>query len=98
MKKYIVYNAEGKIQRTGVCSKKDLLKQAEDGEFVMEGSANDVTQKIVGSGQFRRIIDKTPEEIEAEKPPEISFEKRTAHITNEQWQDVLNRLRVLEGG
>lgn len=64
----------------------------------MEGSANDVTQKIVGRGKSRRVVNKTPEEMQAENSPEISFEKRAAVITNEQWQDVLNKLRALENG
>ena len=61
----------------------------------MEGMANDVSQKIENPGIAGKIVDKTPEEIEAEKPPEpepIPYEKQAAHITNEQWQDVLKRL------
>jgi len=42
------------------------------------------------------VVNKTPEEIEAEKPLEIFLEKQIAHITNEQWQDVLKRLIKLE--
>jgi len=64
----------------------------------MEGSANDETQKIVGRGKSRRVVDKTPEEIQAEKSPEMSFEKQPANINNEQWRDVLSKLRALEGG
>jgi len=103
MKKYIVYNAEGKIQRTGVCSKKDLLKQANEDEFILEGTANDVTQKVEfdgfdvdGQPINPRVVDKTPEEIEAEKPPEILVGERPVSITNNQWQDVLDRLSKLE--
>ena len=62
----------------------------------MKGTANDVTQKIENPGIAGMVVDKTPAEIEAEKPPEISFEKKTAHITNEQWQDVLDRLDKLD--
>lgn len=62
----------------------------------MEGTADDVTQKVIGRGKLRRIVDKTPEEIQAEEPsPEISFDERAANITNKQWQDVLNRIKVL---
>ena len=71
-------------------------KQIRENEFIMEGSADDVTQKVVGRGKLRRIVDKTPEEMQAEKSPEVSFEKRTVHITNEQWQDVLKRLDKLD--
>jgi len=94
MKKFVVYNQEGEILRTGYCAGEDFFRQAQDGEFVMEGIANDVIQKIVDGN----IVDKTPEEIKRENPspPEIPESQRPAYITNEQWQDVLNRLKVLE--
>lgn len=70
------------------------LLQAKEDEFVMEGTANDTTQKIVNG----KIVNKTPEEIERDNPapPEIPKGKRHAQITNEQWQNVLNRLEKLE--
>jgi len=95
---YIVYDMAGKILRRVDCPPTLSLMQAEDGEFVMEGEANDVTQKIENPGIAGVVVDKTLEEIEADNPtpPKIPFEKRTALITNEQWQDVLNRLETLE--
>jgi len=92
--RYIVYNQKGKILRTGTCSNVDFLLQAGEDEFIMEGTANDARQKIVNG----RIVDKTPQEIEADNPtlPKIPIEKQPARITNEQWQKVLNRLEVLE--
>ena len=77
------------------------------GEFIMEGEADDATQKIDfdgfdvdGQPINPRVVDKTPEEIEADNPTpaSMSLEKKPASITNKQWQDVLRRLRVLEGG
>jgi len=102
MKRYIVYNSEGKILRTGGCPKDIFDKQAHKGEFIIEGIANDVTQKVnflldIDSQPIdARVVNKTPEEIEADKPPAIPFEHKPANITNEQWQDVLNRLDALE--
>lgn len=102
MKKFIVYNLDRKMLRGGGCSDKDFFLQARDGEFVMEGTANDVTQKIEFDGLDEkgqpinpRVVNKTQEEIEADNPtpPEIPFEKRVAHITNKQWQDVLAKLK-----
>ena len=56
MKNYIVYNSDGDILRVGICSNdNDFSLQAGEGEFVLEGTANDVTQKIV-DGQ---IVNKT---------------------------------------
>jgi len=94
MTNFIVYNIKGKILRTGFCPEHILHLQAGDGEFVMEGIANDVSQKIVDG----KIVDKTPEEIEADNPtpPEIPESKRLANITNGQWQNVLKRLEKLE--
>lgn len=91
---YIVYNAKGKILRRVQCPPALSLLQAKDDEYVMEGIANDVTQKIVND----KVVDKTPEEIEVDNPtpPEIPFEKQTANITNEQWQDIKDRLVTLE--
>ena len=54
MKNYIVYNSNGDILRVGICKDSDLSLQAADGEFILEGTANDATQKIV-DGQ---VVDK----------------------------------------
>jgi hypothetical protein len=94
MMNYIVHNADGKILSTGSCSARDFGKQAGPGEFVMEGIADDRTQKIVGD----KIVSKTPEEIAEDNPPvpDVPFEKQPAYITNEQWQELLERLDRLE--
>jgi len=96
MKQFIVYNQEGKILRNGSCGVQDFFQQAEDREFVMEGKANDVTQKIVNIGIEGKVVNKTLKEIEAEKPPVIPPKKKPAVITKEQWQDVLDRLSKVE--
>lgn len=105
MTSYIVFNQIRETLRTGFCLDKDILLQAKESEFVMEGTTNDVTQKIEfdglddkGQPVNPRVVDKTPEEIERDNPKTkpIPFEKRSAQITNEQWQDVLDRLDKLE--
>ena len=98
MKSFIVYNVQGKILRTGFCQDKNIYGQAGEAEFVMEGEADDITQKVINVGIKGKIVDKTPEEIEADnpKPIEIPVEKQLANITNEQWQDVLDRFKKLE--
>ena len=96
---FIVYNKQGKILRTGDCPDKDFFLQAGNDEFVMEGVADDISQKIVNVGIEAKIVNKTLEEIQSEKlseKPEKPFEKRMAIITNEQWQSVLDRLKELE--
>ena len=104
--KFIVYDMIGKMLRQVSCPSNLRYLQARDGEFVMEGIANDTTQKIKFDGLDEegqpinpRIVNKTPEEIEAEKPPEpksILIEKQSANITNEQLQNILDRLDDLE--
>lgn len=102
---YIIYNEEGEILRIVQCSPAMSKIQPKEGEFIMEGTANGVTQKIKFDGLDvdgqpinPRVVNKTPEEIEADNPvlPEIPFEKKLAHVTNKQWQDVLKRLNDLE--
>ena len=102
---YIVYKDDGKILRTGVCSFKTFLLQTKKNEFVFEGVANDITQKIEFGGLDKKgqpinpkVVDKTLAEIEVDnpKPLKIPFEKQRACITNERLQSILDRLKRLE--
>lgn len=94
MKNFIVYDKHGKILRSGTCQDNTFYRQAHDGEFVMEGRANDVTQKIINAGIKGKIVNRAPQEIKTVNPtpPEISESQRPAYITNEQWQSVLKKL------
>lgn len=92
--KFVVYDSDGKILRGGHCQASTFDHQAQDGEFVMERSANDVRQKIVAG----KIIDKTPTEIEQDNPSRVplSFGNRPVKITNGQLQSILQRLDAIE--
>ena len=94
MKMYVLHDVTGKILRTGVCSNKEFKKEANEGEFILEGIADDRFDKIVDG----EIVTKTPEEIEVDNPLTVPqpFEDRIVSITNKQWQDVLDRLNGLE--
>ena len=94
MKNYIVYDNKGKILRTGSCSNTSFALKAGDGELIIEGVADDVTQKIIDG----KVVNKTSEEMAAENPPsiEIPFGQRKAMITNEQYRYILDRLTELE--
>lgn len=92
MRNFIIHDEQGKILRTGCCQHIDFDFQAHSNEFVIEGIAIADRQKIVNG----RVVDKTSQEIEAEKSPEIPVSRRPASITNKQWQDVLKRLIMLE--
>lgn len=95
--KFIVYRKEtGKILRTGSCPSSVFSLQADStkDEFVIEGIANDITQKVIDG----KIVDKTPDEIEGEKPKpvEIPEHKRPVILTQGEMQDILKRLDNLE--
>ena len=105
MKKFTIYDSEGKILRSGFCTTTSFKKKAGNGEFIFEGIGNDVTQKIEfdgfddnGQPIDPRVVDKTPEEKEENSLPKKvkSAEQQPASITNKQWQDVLKRLDDLE--
>jgi len=102
MKKYIVYDKQsGKIVRSGLCSDNSYSSQASENESIMQGTADDATQKVEthvdGMIIYRVIVDKSPDEMPALKSKKIiPLEKKQANITNEQWQAVLNRLAILE--
>lgn len=93
---FTIFNKEtGVILGSGHCSKKDYPKQVQNAsQAILRGISNDVTQKVVNG----KIVDKTPEEIEMENSlkPVPPIENQPANITNEQWQDVLDRLSKLE--
>jgi len=90
--RYIIYSKVGKILRAVQCSPDLREQQIRKGEFIMEGVANDITQKII-NGQ---VVDKTPGEIQKERPPVIPEDMKLANVTNGQWQKVLDRINILE--
>jgi len=95
MKLYTIYDDKGEIIRFGRCPHKDFNLQVEPGQFILEGIGNDITQKVIDG----KIVNKTAEEIEAEKLPEPTptpYENKRAYITNGQLQDIFDRLEVLE--
>ena len=71
MKSFVVYNDQGAILRTGACQDDDLSVQAGEGESVLEGEADDLTQMVVDGS----VVDK-PELSDAEKKAETIAELR----------------------
>lgn len=71
MKSFVVYNDQGLILRTGACQDDDLSVQAGEGESVLEGNADDLTQMVVDGA----VVDK-PELSDAEKKAETIAELR----------------------
>ena len=103
--KFILFNKFGKALAAGHCQDAAFSKQAGEGEFVIEGIINDVTQKIEFDGLDEdgqpinpRVVDKTPAEVEIDNPKTKPkpFKDKQAKITNKQLQSILNRLEQLE--
>ena len=101
--KVIVYNKAGELLRQVSCPSNLRHSQAKEGEFAMKGTANDTTQKVEfdgfdsdGQPVNPRIVNKTQAEIEAAIPADVPVGKRSARITNEDWQTILDRLDALE--
>jgi len=103
--KYIIYSKTGEILRVVECHPTLADKQVKKDTFIMEGNANDATQKVEfdgfdveGQPVNPRVVDKTLEEIEADNPliPEIPKSQMQIYITNEQWWDIQDRLSNLE--
>lgn len=93
--KYIVYDKTGKILRSVQCPPTLAELQCKEDEFIMEGTANDIIQKIVSG----KVVNKTPEEIERDNPSlfqSLPFERKPAIVTNKQWQGILSRIKKLE--
>ena len=101
MKNYIVFNLDGDILRKGSVSDSIFDLQKKKDEFIMEGVCNRKKHKIYydldGDGNVlnSRVVDKSIEQIEDEKPKEKAFKDKSANLTNEQLQDILDRLNDL---
>jgi hypothetical protein len=88
MKSYIVYGSDGIIVRTGLCSQHDLHLQAIDGQFVIEGEADDASKMIVDGN----IVDRPePTYTEAElnnQVLKIIRAKRRNKLSESDWTQV----------
>jgi len=87
MKNYIVYNLQGKILRTGICPDDMFDIQAQKGEYIIEGTANDRLQKIVNG----KVVDKLLEEIPSKPQPDP---KET--LIRQKMNEILRRMAIKE--
>ena len=88
MKQFVVYNANGKILRTGTCIDSDFLAQAQDGESVIQGLANDITQCII-DGEIRDAEPVTQNIDEQRREClELLRTKRNAKITKTDYTQL----------
>ena len=83
---YIVHDKDGNILRTGTCPADMFSLQAQQGETVMEGIANDMENRIVEG----KIVRKSEAEIDAIKdkmmidPKERLISQRMSEIVRKQ--------------
>ena len=92
MKNFIVYNANGKILRTGLCQNETFAAQAHTGEFVMEGRNDGEFSKIENGA----IVAKTQAEIDADKPTPIPDKDKQKGIKKKEWDDLIDRIGDLD--
>ena len=85
MKNFVVYEEGGNILRSGVCAETDLSIQAQDGEFVIEGVADDATQMIVDG----KIVDKEYSVTDELKATNARLQ-RDALLRESDWTQVLD--------
>jgi len=86
MSQFIIYDAKGKILRTGTCSKNDYELQCGNDEFIMEGVADDETQMVV-NGQ---VIDKPDTLIQPEIILRENRATRNELLKNTDWTQTLD--------
>ena len=107
MKSYILYEpATGIITQQGISASDDLshLESITGCTAIESPPVKQLECKVVlesftwaGFQRFKAtIVDKTPEEIEKDKPKKIPESKKQAHITNGQYEDLLKRIAELE--
>lgn len=84
MKNYIVYNADGKILKTGICPDNMIDAQAGD-HYSMEGIADDATQKIADG----MIVDKVKSNSELNESALIDLRQhRDSLIIASDWTQL----------
>ncbi len=105
MSNVIVYNEDKEIQRTVICPLGMANMQAGPGEFVIEGVADDQTQKMEFDGLDESgrpinpwLVDKSPAEILADNPPlpEVLEENKPARMTKGELAALVKRIENLE--
>ena len=84
MRKFVVYNSAGDILRTGICPEGAMDLQKADGQFVMEGVANDATQHVVEG----KIVDKPPAENPVDERPQQLRDTRNELLQATDWSQL----------
>jgi len=86
MKRFIIYSSNGVILRTGTCPDEVFALQRSGDELIMEGVADDATQRIV-DGEVVAKPDLTDEEKTARVMLEVR-QNRDAALSSSDWTQV----------
>lgn len=84
MRKFVVYDKDGHILRTGICPEGSMDLQRSDGQFVMEGVANDATQHVVDG----KIVDKPPADNPVDERPQQLRDTRNQLLQASDWSQL----------
>ena len=71
MKSFVVYSDSGQVIRSGSCATEDFALQVAEGEFILEGVADDATQLVIDGV----VVDK-PEPTDVENNTAVLDEVR----------------------
>lgn len=82
---YIIYDVDGNILRTGNAPTSMVALQAQAGEFVMEGVADDATQIVVEGALQPKPVDTAAVEVEVQN--EMRF-LRDAKLAETDWTQL----------
>ena len=93
MKKYVIYDDDGTILRSGVSSERSFVSKAKDTESIMEVPELTKNMDIEFRVEDKHLKPTSKKAKVRKKPP---HGKQWALITNEQLQSILNRLTALE--
>jgi hypothetical protein len=92
MKKFIVYSPTGEILRTGICPDRMVKLQAHKNEYILEGTANDIENIIIGG----KVVRKTEEEIAAVKEKMKHKPDAQEVLIQKKEREILRRMAIEE--
>lgn len=85
MKQFIIHDADGNILRTGSCPEDMLAMQAGNGEYVIEGIADDATQMVSNNQLVSKSVDIVA--LKAELQDELRV-TRNSMLTATDWTQI----------
>ena len=96
--KFVIFEkVTGEIIRFGKCPEGDVKNQhLEDGQGILQGTANDVEDKIIEGEVVRRSEEEIVSRKEQFLPTTLPEPDQPAMITRRELRSILTRLKALE--